>query len=177
MRRYLALMTVVFLGAVLVVRLWAQPLGKNTSKTFQGYWMGVDPLDGGDSRRSLVQQPNGTFAMAGRDSYLTLCDNTDRGLITFDDGVVVGRRSDEDRQPKDYLFQHGRRCAVESEVRVDRRQRDDRSGDRSGRNSSGYDHLSQSEPRIVTKKFVGWVEALLRRYPLNSHTNGLTAKI
>ena len=29
--------------------------------------------------------------MAGRDSYLTLCDNTDRGLISFDDGVVVGR--------------------------------------------------------------------------------------
>jgi hypothetical protein len=91
MRRYLALMTVVFLGAVLVVRLWAQPPGKNTSKTFQGYWMGVDPLDGGDSRRGLVQQQNETFAMAGRDSYLTLCDNTDRGLITFEDGVVVGR--------------------------------------------------------------------------------------
>jgi hypothetical protein len=91
MRRYLAFMTVIFLGAVLVVRLWAQPLGKNTSKTFQGYWMGVDPLDGGDSRRSLVQQQGGTFAMAGRDSFLTLCDNTDRGFISFDDGVVVGR--------------------------------------------------------------------------------------
>src|SRR5215510_3392368 len=91
MRRCLALIIAIFLGPVLVVRLWAQPPGKNTSKTFQGYWMDVDPLDGGDSRRSLVQQPNGTFAMAGRDSYLTLCDNTDRGLITFDNGVVVGR--------------------------------------------------------------------------------------
>jgi hypothetical protein len=54
--------------------------------------MGVDPLDGGDSRRSLVRQPNGTYALAGRDSFLTLCDNTDRGFISFDDGVVVGRR-------------------------------------------------------------------------------------
>jgi hypothetical protein len=92
MRRSLALMTVIFLGAVLVVRLWAQPPGKNTLKIFQGYWMGVDPLDGGDSRRSLVRQPNGTYALAGRDSFLTLCDNTDRGFISFDDGVVVGRR-------------------------------------------------------------------------------------
>src|SRR4029453_3849370 len=91
MRRYLALITVIFLGAVLVVRLWAQPPGKNTSKTFQGYWMGVDPLDGGDSRRGLVQQQNGTFAMGGRHSYLTRGENTDRSLITFKDGVVVGR--------------------------------------------------------------------------------------
>jgi len=92
MRRYLALMIVIILGAVLVVRLWAQPAGKNPSKRFQGYWMGVDPLDGGDSRRSLVRQQNGTYALAGRDSYLTLCDNTDRGFIAFDDGVVVDRR-------------------------------------------------------------------------------------
>ena len=91
MRRYLVLMIVIILGAVLVVRLWAQPQGKHTSKIFQGYWMGVDPLDGGDSRRSLVRQQNGTYALAGRDSFLTLCDNTDRGFISFDDGVVVGR--------------------------------------------------------------------------------------
>src|SRR5262245_8857394 len=90
MRRYLALIIAIFLGAVLVVRLWAQPPGKHTSKIFQGYWMGVDPLDGGDSRRSLVRQQNGTYALAGRDSFLTLCDNTDRGFISFDDGVTVG---------------------------------------------------------------------------------------
>jgi hypothetical protein len=84
-------MSVVLLAAVLVAQLWAQPPRKNTSKIFQGYWMGVDPLDGGDSRRSLVKQQDGTFAMAGRDSFLTLCDNTDRGFISFDDGVVVGR--------------------------------------------------------------------------------------
>jgi hypothetical protein len=93
MRRYVALTIVVLLGAGLVVRLWAQPPGKNTSKAFQGYWMGVDPLDGGDSRRGFVQQQDGRFALAGRDSFLTLCDNTDRGFIAFDDGVVVGRRA------------------------------------------------------------------------------------
>ena len=87
MRRILALV-IVLVAAVLVARLFAQP----PVKAFQGYWMGVDPLDGGDSRRGLVLQDDGTFAMAGRDSFLTLCDDSDRGIATFDDGVVVGRR-------------------------------------------------------------------------------------
>ena len=87
MRRILALV-IVLVAAVLAARLFAQP----PVKAFQGYWMGVDPLDGGDSRRGLVLQDDGTFAMAGRDSFLTLCDDSDRGIATFDDGVVVGRR-------------------------------------------------------------------------------------
>jgi hypothetical protein len=29
------------------------------------------------------------FALAGRDTALTLCDGTDRGFISFDDGEVV----------------------------------------------------------------------------------------
>ena len=29
--------------------------------------------------------------MAARDSVLTLCDSTDRGFASFDDGTVVGR--------------------------------------------------------------------------------------
>jgi hypothetical protein len=91
MRRNVILSIVVSLGLSLAVRLWAQPPGKNTSRLFQGYWMGVDPLDGGDSRRGLVRQQNGTFALAGRDTFFTLCDNTDRGFISFEDGVVVGR--------------------------------------------------------------------------------------
>ena len=53
--------------------------------------MGVDPVDGGDARRSIVQLDNGKFALAARDSVLTLCDSTDRGLGTFDDGELVGR--------------------------------------------------------------------------------------
>jgi hypothetical protein len=84
-------MVLVLLGAAVFASLWAQPSPKSNAKIFQGYWMGIDPLDGGDSRRSIVQQPNGEFAMVGRDTYFTLCDNTDRGLATFEDGVVVDR--------------------------------------------------------------------------------------
>lgn len=95
MRRHLALMTITILVSVLVPHVWAQPpwaqaQGKN-GPGFQGYWIGVDPLDGGDSRRSFVQREDGRFALAGRDTVLTLCDETDRGFISFADGVVVSR--------------------------------------------------------------------------------------
>jgi hypothetical protein len=89
MRYWLALATVAVLGAVFVVRLWAQPPEKR-GLGFQGYWMGVDPVDGGDARRSLVQLENGRFALAARDSVITLCDSTDRAFASFDDGEVVG---------------------------------------------------------------------------------------
>ncbi len=58
---------------------------------FQGYWMGVDPVDGGDARRSLILRSDGKYALAARDSMLTLCDSTDRGFASFDDGSVVSR--------------------------------------------------------------------------------------
>ena len=54
---------------------------------FQGYWMGVDPVDGGDARRSLILRSDGKYALAARDSMLTLCDSTDRGFASFDDVV------------------------------------------------------------------------------------------
>jgi hypothetical protein len=57
---------------------------------FEGYWMGVDPVDGGDARRSLILRSDGKYALAARDSMLTLCDSTDRGFASFDDGTVVG---------------------------------------------------------------------------------------
>jgi hypothetical protein len=93
MRSRPVLLTVIVLGLVFAARLWAQPAwvqppGK-TGLGFQGYWMGIDPLDGGDSRRSLVQLDNGMFALAGRDTALTLCDGTERGFISFADGEVV----------------------------------------------------------------------------------------
>ena len=63
MRSRVALLTVTVLGLVLAARLWAQPSGVQppgkTAREFQGYWMGIDPLDGGDSRRSLVQLNDG----------------------------------------------------------------------------------------------------------------------
>src|SRR5262245_14418910 len=75
MGRRLALLSVVALVGVLVSRVWAQPSGK-PARDFQGYWMGVDPVDGGDARRSLIQLGNGKFALAGRDTVLSLCDGT-----------------------------------------------------------------------------------------------------
>jgi hypothetical protein len=94
MRRHLALLTAAILGVVLAARVWAQPPwahAPGNTPGFQGYWMGVDPVDGGDSRRSLVRRSDGRFALAGRDSVLTLCDGTDRGFASFEDGTVVGR--------------------------------------------------------------------------------------
>jgi hypothetical protein len=88
MRRPLVLITFTALAVISVTRLFAQP----PVKAFQGYWMGVDPVDGGDARRSIVRQEDGTFAMAARDTVFTLCDRTDLGLGTFADGTVVGRR-------------------------------------------------------------------------------------
>ena len=89
MRRGLVVLALAVVG-VLVTRVWANAPG-NAAPGFQGYWMGVDPLDGGDSRRSVVQLSNGRFAVAGRDTVLTLCDGTDRGLVSVDDGEEIGR--------------------------------------------------------------------------------------
>jgi hypothetical protein len=73
MRRHPALLTADLLAVALAARVWAQPPGQS-SREFQGYWMGVDPLDGGDSRRSFILQANGDYTLAGRDSVHTLCD-------------------------------------------------------------------------------------------------------
>jgi hypothetical protein len=94
MSRRLTFAIAAILGSALAAHVWAQPSwvqppGKGSAR-FQGYWMGVDPVDGGDARRSLVRQPNGTYSMAARDSVLTLCDGTDRGFASFDDGVALG---------------------------------------------------------------------------------------
>ena len=95
MQRWLALEKVIVVLGLLAVGVSAQPPwapahGKN-QPAFQGYWMGIDPVDGGDARRSLVQLENGRFALAAHDSVLTLCDGTEHGFGSFDDGVVVGR--------------------------------------------------------------------------------------
>jgi hypothetical protein len=41
---------------------------KAKADLFVGYWMGVDPVDGGDSRRGFTRHADGTIAMIGRDS-------------------------------------------------------------------------------------------------------------
>ena len=89
-----AFVTTCVLGLVLMAGMAArsdQASAQSRGKAeFQGYWMGVDPVDGGDARRSLVLRTDGKYALAGRDSVLTLCDSTDRGFASFDDGTVVG---------------------------------------------------------------------------------------
>jgi hypothetical protein len=94
MARRLSFVAVAVLGAILVARAgaqppWAQPPGK-AGGGFEGYWMGVDPVDGGDARRSLVLLENDRFALAARDTVFSLCDGTDRGFGSFDDGVITG---------------------------------------------------------------------------------------
>ena len=60
-----------------------------SARQFVGYWMGIDPLDGGDVRRGITANDDGTFSMIGHDSVLTLCDGTDRGIITVSDFTAV----------------------------------------------------------------------------------------
>jgi acetaldehyde dehydrogenase (acetylating) len=60
------------------------------ARQFVGYWMGIDPLDGGDSRRGITINTNRTFSVIGRDTVFTLCDGTDRAIVTAGDAVVVG---------------------------------------------------------------------------------------
>ncbi len=78
---------IVFAGTLATIGTFAHA---NGAGDFQGYWFGTDPLDGGDSRRGLIVGDGGAVEMAGRDSFLTLCDETDRGLLTFEDGTVDG---------------------------------------------------------------------------------------
>ena len=63
---------------------------KQSAREFVGYWMGIDPLDGGDVRRGITANDDGTFSMIGHDSVLTLCDGTDRGIIRVSDFTAVG---------------------------------------------------------------------------------------
>jgi hypothetical protein len=58
---------------------------------FVGYWMGIDPLDGGDSRRGITRNHDGTFSLIGRDTVFTLCDGTDRAIVSDGDLTRSGR--------------------------------------------------------------------------------------
>jgi hypothetical protein len=65
---------------------------KTSAGQFVGYWMGIDPLDGGDSRRGITPNDDRTFSVIGRDTVFTLCDGTDRAIVTLSDANVVGSR-------------------------------------------------------------------------------------
>jgi hypothetical protein len=61
-----------------------------SARQFVGYWMGIDPLDGGDSRRGITRNNDRTFSVIGRDTVFTLCDGSDRAIVTVSDAIVVG---------------------------------------------------------------------------------------
>jgi len=65
--------------------------GRHGARAFVGYWMGIDPLDGGDSRRGITRNGDGTFSLIGRDTVFTLCDGTDRAIVTDGDLTLSGR--------------------------------------------------------------------------------------
>src|SRR3954454_1775615 len=56
---------------------------------FVGYWMGIDPLDGGDSRRGITRNDDRAFSIIGRDTVFTLCDGTDRAIVVVDRATVA----------------------------------------------------------------------------------------
>jgi len=101
MRRRLAIIVfaALLLPAVGTVTLVAQAGTRSSGRDsgrgpgaqqFVGYWMGIDPLDGGDSRRGITPNGDGTLSVIGRDTVFTLCDNTDRAIVTVDDATVSG---------------------------------------------------------------------------------------
>jgi hypothetical protein len=67
-----------------------EPRKASNTRQFVGYWMGIDPLDGGDSRRGITRNDDRTFSVIGRDTVFTLCDGSDRAIVTDRDAVVVG---------------------------------------------------------------------------------------
>ena len=90
---------VIVVSAVLVIAaagaVVAQAAGRSgghgsAPRQFVGYWMGIDPLDGGDSRRAITPNEGRTFALIGRDTVFTLCDDTDRAIVTVGDLTVRG---------------------------------------------------------------------------------------
>jgi hypothetical protein len=89
-----ALFLVAGLGSAVLLAQAANKSGghKKTARQFVGYWMGMDPLDGADVRRGITANNDGTFSMIGHDSFLTLCDETDRGIIEVSDFRPVGSK-------------------------------------------------------------------------------------
>ena len=53
MPRYLTLVAIAVLAVLPGPRVVAKPPIAQPGREFQGYWMGIDPVDGGDARRSL----------------------------------------------------------------------------------------------------------------------------
>eukprot|EP00523_Entomoneis_sp_CCMP467_P000592 CAMPEP_0168758668 /NCGR_PEP_ID=MMETSP0724-20121128/21822_1 /TAXON_ID=265536 /ORGANISM="Amphiprora sp., Strain CCMP467" /LENGTH=148 /DNA_ID=CAMNT_0008807559 /DNA_START=9 /DNA_END=455 /DNA_ORIENTATION=- len=55
--------------------------GKGMGNYFEGYWIGIDPNDGGDTRRSIVKTGKTTYDFVARDSIITLCGGGEPGSV------------------------------------------------------------------------------------------------
>jgi hypothetical protein len=75
--------------------------------SFIGLWEGIDPVDGGDSLRSITCFPDQSCRLAATDSIITLCDggpgfvsgtgSFERATLVFPDAVLTcpdGRKVD-----------------------------------------------------------------------------------
>jgi hypothetical protein len=94
-RRLVIVSTAVVVAAAASVALVGQAAGTSSGHKggqFVGYWMGIDPLDGGDSRRGITPNEDRTFSLIGRDTVFTLCDDTDRAIVTAGDLTVRGSK-------------------------------------------------------------------------------------
>jgi hypothetical protein len=107
MSRYVAHLTIAVFVVVLGSRAWAWLPIEQPGREFQGYWMGVDPVDGGDARRSLLLGDNGKYSLAARDTVFTLCDGTDHGFGSFNDGTVVAHSVMESNTLRLECFNNG----------------------------------------------------------------------
>jgi len=110
MKRHVVLLTTASIGLIVAaayVSAQGQGPAPGRAAGFEGYWMGVDHVDGGDSRRSLVRGADGAFVLAARDSVLSLCDGTDRGYASFDDGQIVSRNAMESNALTIQCFNNG----------------------------------------------------------------------
>jgi len=84
-----------------------------------GFWGGVDPLDGGYAHRSIITEDN-LLKMIGRDSFFSLCDGTDQGVI---EGVERPDQSDRETLVMDVTlrcFNNGSEVDVTHVYEIDR---------------------------------------------------------
>jgi hypothetical protein len=68
MKRFL-----IFAGVCLLPLAFASSVKADGERSFVGLWEGIDPVDGGDSLRSITCLEDHTCNLAATDSVITLC--------------------------------------------------------------------------------------------------------
>ena len=152
-RLVIVVSTVLLVAAALV----GQAAGKSggheqrhgsAARQFVGYWMGIDPLDGGDSRRGITPNEDRTFSLIGRDTVFTLCDDTDRAIVTAGDLTVRGSRLVSD----DFVISctnTNSTVRLTGALRGDRQERHPRDADQPDGRAGGRDRLPQGQCALI----------------------------